>query len=941
MAAAMVSLLLALSVATAQTVPAGASRTLHTTHFRVHYTDDGEAFARNVASRLESFRERVAAEVGYVPDRRMDVIVVDPLSLANGQALADSRSPRMRLYASTPPADSSIGHHRDWAESLVVHEDTHLVHLTIPARNGLQRAIQRTLGVGPLSGLPRWVVEGYATVIEGRLTGAGRPQDDARAVWLRLLARTGRFPAYDELSFASRHRGGEFAYLVGSAFLEWLEREHRPGALRDLWARLSAKRRRSFVSAFRGVFGDDPATEYGRFVVEVMAEAYPTPAPDVEGRVAERKGSLGAPSVSPNGTRVAIPWFPRDQLPRLLVLETGPPANAAKKRQEQIDRLLTQDPLDVAPVPPPYLARKVAAVRVFGGRTARSARFVDDTTILFDALTPEPTGRFGSDLFLWDLEDGRERRITKRADLRDADPSSDGTWAVAVRQRWGRTAIVEVDLASGGVTPITALRLDVQVDGPRISPDGEALVWLENRGTGYGWVRYDRATQRTQWHAVTLDGPQLRNLAFAPDGTLFAETAWQGELAVQALGPADAQAGTVVLDPDRRYALPGGAQAPTFARDGVLWVTTMTPNGTALHTLDEPSERVATPPTGILDRAPSPPPPPPAERRAGFRRPYGLGHWSWIPLVGFGVSSVEEGQVEAALTGGDVMGRVSAEGWVSVAPEGRGVQGASLALGARTARSRWRLTGFLGRDGRFDQERAGGELAHRGTLPLGSAVTLGSTVGGVLERVDLDQRTGPDGGLTRWAGAAGAWLSYREPRSRAFAVDLSARGQVGRTGSDPFRLVRARATVQLGRQGGVAASVDIGHSTGTTVLDRFTYGGSPVTVWPTFATEAWVTDPAVMARRQEGSHFDRIDVGVGAWQLQGFATRTRVGGSFTGGGVTLVGIRGGITVDSDPFALLVADGRGSVGVGRTIEDPENGFSWRDGQFFAFASWTWR
>jgi hypothetical protein len=37
-------------------------------------------------------------------------------------------------------------------------------------------------------------------------------------------------------------------------------------------------------------------------------------------------------------------------------------------------------------------------------------------------------------------------RITRLADVRDADPAPDGTWAVAVRNRHGLSELVRVDL---------------------------------------------------------------------------------------------------------------------------------------------------------------------------------------------------------------------------------------------------------------------------------------------------------------------------------------------------------------------------------------------------------------------------------------------------------------------------------------------------------------
>ena len=119
--------------------------------------------------------------------------------------------------------------------------------------------------MGPLSlRAPRWTAEGYATVIEGRLTGSGRPSSALRAAVLRRWAQRGRLPSYAALANDSRrYLGGAMAYLGGSAFLEWLDARTAQGAagahsadqgsFDRLWRRLSARKVRSFAGAFRGV----------------------------------------------------------------------------------------------------------------------------------------------------------------------------------------------------------------------------------------------------------------------------------------------------------------------------------------------------------------------------------------------------------------------------------------------------------------------------------------------------------------------------------------------------------------------------------------------------------------------------------------------------------------------------------------------------------------
>ena len=101
-----------------------------------------------------------------------------------------------------------------------------------------------------------WVHEGYATYVEGRLTGRGRPNSDLRASILRRWAVAGRLPAYGALAQDwESYLGMSMAYLVGSSYLEWLVDRSGPESLRHLWARLSAHTNRDFDTAF-GVMQD-------------------------------------------------------------------------------------------------------------------------------------------------------------------------------------------------------------------------------------------------------------------------------------------------------------------------------------------------------------------------------------------------------------------------------------------------------------------------------------------------------------------------------------------------------------------------------------------------------------------------------------------------------------------------------------------------------------
>jgi len=554
--------------------------------FRVHYPAAAEAWTRQTAARLVAIRARLEEEIGYRPEQTIDVVVEDPLSRPNGSAWALLGSPRMVLWTTPPEPTSILGTYRDWGELVATHEEAHLVHLLRPSRNRWRRLAVRLLplgGFGPLGWhAPRWVTEGYATLLEGRLTGTGRPHSDLVAAVLRQRALAGSLPSYGTLG-GDDHTwlGRSMAYLVGSTYLTWLEEQGGPESLRHLWARMTARRSRSFDDAFRGVYGAGPAELYGRFTAELTGRAVSTrrsirrsaPPPEQETAsnpgtelprrtVAEqsehrgedgalwlpRTGRTGAPAVSPDGARLAVVLRDRDVPPRLAVFATTDDPEAAAERAAANRKLLARDPEDVPAVAPEAQPRKpMAVLATRDGRAPTEPRWsADGRSLLYVASGPDAAGRQRFDLFRWTPGAGSSERITHQADLRSPDPAPplggiggtgepDGGeageapgWAVAVRIRYGQSQLVRVDLGSGAVTPLTEPSVTSVWATPRISPDGRRLAAVRNREGRWELVLFALQGPRTAGGSGG-DGNAagLRELTVVPTpGDLVADPAW-------------------------------------------------------------------------------------------------------------------------------------------------------------------------------------------------------------------------------------------------------------------------------------------------------------------------------------------------------------------------------------------------------------------------------
>ena len=461
-------------------------QTIHTEHFNIHYSVEHAEFAKSTAAELEIVRTKVLEQQNRALDKTVDVVVFDPLNAANGFALPTSNNPVMALFTTPPQSDTVISNSTGWQQLLVLHEYIHLVHLAQPTRNDWQKKMRGVWDLYDLtySNTPRWVAEGYATLIESKMTGRGRLFDNYSESILREFAQQGALPTYEQLNGEQGFMGGSMAYLMGSRFLNWLEKNYSEQTLDSVWTRMQGVKTRNFDEAFSGVFGQSAAKLYRRFIAEYTYKAMQIEQgePLLNSELwLELNLYASNPALSKDGSKIAIVERDKKSNTKLIIYSTDDNIKAHEEFTEAQKELLENDSQDIPDTAPSVFKREQKQVLNQINRAGiANPQWANSTTLYFNAYSNEESGIYNkvSDIFSYNTETGDIEQLTKLAGIRRFTVSGNGETLYGEQIRNGYSELVKVDLNTESITPLFTKSLKTAYDYPILSHDEAKLAYL-------------------------------------------------------------------------------------------------------------------------------------------------------------------------------------------------------------------------------------------------------------------------------------------------------------------------------------------------------------------------------------------------------------------------------------------------------------------------------
>jgi len=542
-------LLLACSFLSLNTVASDLSenwQTMETEHFRFHFKPEFQQWTEEAAKQLEHVQKQVLLDQQRIIEKKIDVVVFDPLNLTNGSAYPFSHRPMMRLYTTAPTSDSALSNSDSWTQLLSLHEYIHLIHLAQKSRGELDNFLSKWSDLYDAISIPgeRWVAEGYATLQESKMTGRGRLFADNIEALIKQFAREGALPTYSQLSSTQGgYLTGSMAYLVGSRFLFWLEQQYGADKLDAVWTRWRAVKSRSFDQAFYGVYRKSASQLYKQFVA---LYTYETIAADKlaltsnDNYQAEKwldlKASNQSLSISPDGKYVALIHRTNDRKSYLDVYETAANDKAKESFEKRKMEILKADPKDIPETEPELFNRKRSyRLKDFVDRNIDNPQWRNNQTILFTAKQRNEYGNLYNGLFQWNLDSDVVTEVYANAYIRRFDISSDGNTIYAERNKHGQSSLIKLDLSQTetSVDALTASSLKHIYDMPRLSPNQKKLAFMQH-SVGELWQLKVRNLQNSRDRIIPM--PQGYQFASYPswkdDNTLLFVAGVKGKLAI-------------------------------------------------------------------------------------------------------------------------------------------------------------------------------------------------------------------------------------------------------------------------------------------------------------------------------------------------------------------------------------------------------------------------
>ncbi|NIS45846.1 MAG: hypothetical protein GWN92_07490, partial [candidate division Zixibacteria bacterium] len=415
-------------------------QTIETEHFLVHYHQGTERTANVVAKIAEEVYPHITGLYQYKPASKTEFIIRDTEDYANGGAYFFDN--KVEIWAEN--LDYVLRGTHNWLRDVVTHEYTHIISLQkalkfsrhVPAgwlqvfgyeeerRADVVRGFPDVLVSYPIAGLtiPAWFAEGVAQFQSSSKRYDYR--DSHREMILRDRVMTGNLLSLDEMgTFGKNSIGNESSYNLGYALVNFLTENYGDTVVAKMAEKASAPFRLSFSDAMKSVTGVSAEELYRQWATH-LKDTYTKRLNTITAneRIGEAFVEKGIgnlyPTVSPSGKKIAY--------------LTTADADYLSQNKLVVEDIQSGEKQIVAP------------------KVTRSISWSPDNRYLaYAKVTPEEnTASMYNDIYVYDLEEEKEYRLTRSLRARHPDWSHDGQKLTFVVESDGLTNLYVLELGN-------------------------------------------------------------------------------------------------------------------------------------------------------------------------------------------------------------------------------------------------------------------------------------------------------------------------------------------------------------------------------------------------------------------------------------------------------------------------------------------------------------
>ncbi len=476
-------------------------------HVRVHYHEEAERTAKVVAKIADEVWEPITSLYQYEPET-VDYIIKDIDDYSNGATYFFDN--KIEIWASSLDFDLRGTH--NWLRNVISHEFTHMVQIqsglklsrTLPVfylqflnyedkrRPDILYGFPNFIASYPIPGInvPSWFAEGTAQYMRKEFNYDN--WDTHRDMILRSYALENKLLTWNQMGvFEKTSLGNESVYNSGFALTRYISQKYGEDKLREVTHKLGKLTNFTIDAAFEDVLGKDGDEIYNEWSSYLKSD-YKKRSADVlankitGGIIASEGFGNFHPTYSSDGTK-------------LLYISNK------SNDYMSLSSLYLYD----------FATKKEKLVK---SKVRSTSSFIPGTNKIVYAELSDDNPKWVNihDLYVYDLDAGKETRLTHGLRANNPNVSHDGKKIAFIYQHDGTVNLGTVDIDGKNFKRLTFFEQGEQVFNPKFSADDSQIFFdfsvKENRdvarinvdGSGYELVTTSAADERNPFQ--TKDG---------------------------------------------------------------------------------------------------------------------------------------------------------------------------------------------------------------------------------------------------------------------------------------------------------------------------------------------------------------------------------------------------------------------------------------------------